>query len=584
MSQPAPAKPVAGVEDQHHLSTSPTTNMSENADVPPEAPPTEKDEVQHLSGSKLYTLVLALLLTVLIMTLDMSILATAIPKITDDFHTINDIGWYGATYLMCSSSLQPLSGRIYTYFPLKYSYLVFLGIFAFGSLICGTAVSSAMLIIGRSIAGVGGSGLANGAMTIIGIEGPPDKRPMLLGMLFALTGLGQLIGPLVGGALTEHASWRWCFYINLPATALTAASIMLIRFTGKQKRKTDWTWRALVDGLDLVGFVLFAPACVMLLLALQWGGVKHAWDSATIIGLICGSGAVAVLFVFWERRAGETAMVPPALITRRIIAASCLTGFFQGGGMVFLSYYLRKSPSSLGLNTAKFHLALWFQAVKGASPTTSAVHTLPTFISQLLFTIIGIFVVQRFLYLAPPAVVGNIVGTIGAALMTTFNIHTSSGKWIGYQILTGAGRGLGLQQPFLAVQSHCPPAQLAVGTAVVAWSQFFGGAIFVAMGQTAFANLLRHSLTQYAPDVDQEIIVEAGATNYAADVPASQQGEVLLAYNQAIVQTYYLAVASAAAAAITAVAMGAAKSKKKAKKTVKQDGVAMRDEKAEVQV
>ena len=167
--------------------------------------------------------------------------------------------------------------------------------------------------------------------------------------------------------------------------------------------------------------------------------------------------------------------------------------------------------------------------------------------------------------------------------MTTFTSHTSPGKWIGYQILVGAGRGLGLQQPFLAVQSHCPPAQLAVGTAVVAWSQFFGGALFVALGQTAFANLLRQSLTRYAPDVDPSTVVEAGATNYAAHVPANQLENVLQAYNKAVTQTFFLAVASAAAAVLTAIAMGTAKSSmKEAKKKEGEAGV--RNEKAEMKV
>ena len=163
--------------------------------------------------------------------------------------------------------------------------------------------------------------------------------------------------------------------------------------------------------------------------------------------------------------------------------------------------------------------------------------------------------------------------------MSTFTPHTGAGKWIGYQVIVGAGRGLGGQQPFLAVQAYCTPEQLPVGTAVVAWSMFFGGALLVTFGQTAFANLLRGALTQYVPDVDQESIVGAGATNYAVDVPAAQQTGVLLAYNKAVTQTYYLGVAATAAAVFTAMAMGRAKTKGKAKK-----GDAMQEaEKGEVE-
>jgi MFS family permease len=169
----------------------------------------ENGNREYISGLRLWLLILGLLLTVFIMMLDTSILSTAVPYVTNAFDTIDDIGWYAASYLVATSSLQPLSGRIYTYYQLKYSYLTFLAIFAFGSLLCGTAVSSTMLILGRAVAGVGGSGLANGAMTIIGVEASPAQRPMLFALIFSATGLGQLLGPLIGGPLTQHVSWRW---------------------------------------------------------------------------------------------------------------------------------------------------------------------------------------------------------------------------------------------------------------------------------------------------------------------------------------------------------------------------------------
>jgi hypothetical protein len=184
----------------------------------------------------------------------------------------------------------------------------------------------------------------------------------------------------------------------------------------------------------------------------------------------------------------------------------------------------------------------------------------------VIFTVVSSVFVQRFLYLAPLAIVGNVLGCVGSALMTTFTTHTAAGKWIVYQLLVGSGRGLGLTVPFLAVQAYTPKAQLSVATAVVAFSQFFGGALFIAFGQTAFANLLRQSLTRFAPDVNQEVVVEAGATNYAADVPADQQPNVLRAYNRAIVQTFYLAVAAASVGVFTAAALGAAKTEQKIKK------------------
>ena len=120
-----------------------------------------------------------------------------------------------------------------------------------------------------------------------------------------------------------------CFYINLPVIALTATSVLFVRFTGHQKRKTDWTWTSLAKGLDLVGFLLFAPACIMLFLALEWGGVKNSWHSATIIGLLLGSAAIAVIFMFWEKRAGSNAMVPPALVSVQFLGpARCQSDLF----------------------------------------------------------------------------------------------------------------------------------------------------------------------------------------------------------------------------------------------------------------
>lgn len=172
-------------------------------------PTAKHGEATHLQGLPLYSLITSMLLLVFTVTLDISVLATAIPRITDEFHTIADIGWYASAFLIAQCAFQPLSGRIYSFFPFKLSFMCFFAIFELGSLLCGAAQSSKMLVVGRAVCGIGSAGLINGSLTIIGLAAPPGRRAMMLGIFMSVSGCGQIIGPLIGGALTQHASWRW---------------------------------------------------------------------------------------------------------------------------------------------------------------------------------------------------------------------------------------------------------------------------------------------------------------------------------------------------------------------------------------
>jgi MFS family permease len=306
----------------------------------------------------------------------------------------------------------------------QWTFLAFFGIFELGSLICGVATSSKMLIVGRAIAGIGGSGILNGSFTIIAGCVPMPKRPGMsqvlalvigyLTFLLALIGfvigckcqdsfaaeyrllitglvsqLGLVIGPLVGGALTQYTTWRWCksqslppflipshhhagFYINLPIGAVVAAMLVFLRIPDQVPKPPPLSViPTLPSKLDLIGFALFAPAAIQLLLALQYGGNQYAWNSSQIIGLFCGAGATFLLFLAWDYYKGDGAMIPFSMARKRTVWASCLVYGFMIAQVFCGSYYL----------------PIYFQGVKGVTPTLSGVYLLPTLLSQLFSAI-----------------------------------------------------------------------------------------------------------------------------------------------------------------------------------------------------
>ena len=224
-----------------------------------------------------------------------------------------------------------------------------------------------MFIVGRAVTGIGAAGIFSGILSILAIVVPLSKRALYTAMMTSLYGVAVISGPIIGGALTTKASWRWCFYINLPLGAVTLTLLAL--FFKPPIRKSDRVpLREKLLKIDFVGCLLFMPTIVMVLLALQWGGHRYEWKSATIIGLLCGSAGMAIIFCFWEHRKGEKAMIPFSILLHRSILLSCVFATFNFGGYIGNIYYMPE----------------WFQVVKGASALHSGVMTLPAIVSQIV--------------------------------------------------------------------------------------------------------------------------------------------------------------------------------------------------------
>ncbi|THV76873.1 MFS general substrate transporter [Aureobasidium pullulans] len=527
-----------------------TASMEKEPETITSPPQDEEEAASYLTGLTLLSVVVSLVLVIFLMMLDTSIVATAIPRITTQFHSLEDVGWYGSAYLLANCALQPLAGKIYKEFSYKWAFLWFFGLFEVGSLLCGVATSSNMFIVGRAVAGLGCAGLINGALSIIAASVPLTKRPLYMGFMMSLSQFGVLFGPLIGGALTEYTTWRWCFYINLPVGGIVAVILFFAPVPAGPEKTVDKKFHAgtFLRSLDLVGFALFAPAIIQILLALQWGGTQYAWNSATVIGLFCGGAATLLVFLTWEYFKGDDAMIPLSMVRQRIFWSSCMTVFFTFSSMLCVNYYL----------------PIYFQAVRGASPTMSGVDLLPSIISQMIFAILSGIGVTKVGYYLPFSIACGILTAISAGLLGLLGPHTSMAKWIGYQILGGVGRGLGIQMPIVAIQNLVPKSQASVAMSLLIFSQTFGGALFLAFAQTVFNTGLSSALKEYAPEVAAETILAAGATGVRGVVSGSVLPHVLQAYSQAIDHVFYLSAGAAAGATLACLGMGW-KSIKKAK-------------------
>ncbi|KAF2688368.1 MFS general substrate transporter [Lentithecium fluviatile CBS 122367] len=468
-------------------------------------------------GSTLQFLIIliALVFAIFTVALDGTIIVTAIPRITDDYKSLGDVGWYGSAFSLPSSVLVPLFGKFYAFFSTKWTFLAALFVFEVGSLISAVASSSVVFIVGRAISGAGSAGIFNGALVTISKTTPMSKRPAYQSIIGGTYAIATITAPVIGGAFTDYVSWRWCFYINLPIGALAAAMLVFVlRLPAPPKHSK--TWSQLLWSLDLVGQLLFLPSITCILIALQWAGTTYAWSSARIIALLVVFIVLFIAFVANELYMGDEATVPPRIATKRNVAASSIFSFFNYSQFFIFVYFI----------------PLYFQGVKGVDAQQSGIDTIPLIVanniasltSGILTTVFGTYV--QYFYLC------SVLTSVGAGLMTTWQVYTSSGTWIGCQILSGFGTGLALALPQISVQPSLAPQDIPIGISMTIFCQFFGTALFVSIGNnivnTKFVDAVR---TIGIPGFDANRLVQAGATELRRTVDVEYLPQVLEAYN-----------------------------------------------------
>ncbi|MEV6431899.1 MDR family MFS transporter [Nocardia sp. NPDC051463] len=449
-----------------------------------------------------------IVLGMLMAALDQTIVSTALPTIVADLGGAGHMAWVVTSYLLAEAVATALAGKLGDLFGRKLVFQLSALIFIVGSMVAGLANGMLLLIIARAVQGLGAGGLMVTAMALIADIIPLRERGKYQGALGAVFGVTTVIGPTLGGLFTDHASWRWCFYVNVPVAiimiALAARTIPRVRAVIKPI-------------IDYAGIGLVALGVSSLILGLEWGGTEYPWGSRQIIGLFVASVLLLAAFVAVELRATEP-MLPMGLFRSRVFTVcsilSFIVGFAMLGSMTYLPAYL--------------------QYVNGVSATASGVRTLPL-VAGLLFTSIlsGQIVGKTGRYRYFP-IVGTAVMAVGLYLMSTMGRNTGIWQESLYMLILGLGIGLAMQVLTIVVQNTVPYAQLGTATSGVTFFRTLGSAFGTAIFGTLYTNRLDTDLTAALTEV--KVVPPAVAANpqQLRALPADVATPIIDAYAQSI--------------------------------------------------